>query len=72
MKELHEKFRKLFVLYLMKETPDKGPIVITRTSTERDSVVNLAKRQQIPITVQVVSPDMAYVYVKSAQTPGKA
>jgi len=56
---MNELFRKLFGGFLIKETSD-GPMVISRTITEAEFIVNKAARNGLPLNVQRISPDIVY------------
>jgi len=58
------KLKELFGNFLIKQSKDKGDIVVTQTITEREYVVNRCKAAKIDIIVQAISPDLAYIYLK--------
>lgn len=61
---MNELFRKLFSGFLLKENND-GPMVISRTITEAEFIVNKAARNNLPLNIQRISPDVVYFRPKA-------
>jgi hypothetical protein len=65
------KLRELFGNMLIKQSKDKGDVVVTQTATEKEFVVNKCKALKLDVVIQALSPDMSYIYMRMKHGPTK-
>jgi hypothetical protein len=61
-------FRKIFAGYLIKEGKD-GIAVVSRTATERESIMRKAKLNKLDLVEQRISPDFSYFRLRINAQP---